>query len=168
MIFWTATPKLWVVSFTIFSPLPLYKAKSWKTQNTVFGYKKWLKFESDRIFWSATPTLWLFSFTIFSQRPLCKAKCWKTQNTVFDYNKWWKNESDRIFWSATPTLWVVSFATFFSKWPEHTSSGGVQWVAIFLMCGVTPSAWNLQYSAHCSWYEQLFELLDHLGFQNVF
>ena len=84
---WSATPTLWLFSFTIFSPRPLCKAKSWKTQNTVFGYKKWLKFESDKIFWSATPTLWLVSFTIFSQRPLCKAKSWKTQNSVFGYKK---------------------------------------------------------------------------------
>ena len=64
-IFWSATPKLWVVSFAIFDSWPFYQAKSWKTQNTVFGYKKGSKIQSDKIFWSATPNLWVVSFATF-------------------------------------------------------------------------------------------------------
>ena len=106
------TPTLWLVSFTIFSQRPFCQAKSWKIKNTVFGYKKRWKIQSDMIFWTATPKLWVVSFTIFSPRPLYKAKSWKTQNTVFGYKKWLKSESDRIFWSTTPILCVVSFTLF--------------------------------------------------------
>ena len=124
MIFWTATPKLWVVSSTIFSPRPLYKAKSWKTQNTVFGYKKWLKFESDRIFWSTTPILWVVSFTTFSRNDFwnklgfpCFAAlfgaifCGKyteiknRENTVLGYKKEWKYLKYNPEWHRTHFQW---------------------------------------------------------------
>ena len=71
VLYHTPRPQHWLVSFTIFSQRPFCQAKSWKTQNTVFGYKKWLNFESDRISWSATPILWVVSavvsFTTFSR-----------------------------------------------------------------------------------------------------
>ena len=67
-IFWCATPILWVVSFASFDLLPFYRAKSWKTQNTVFGYKKGSKIQSDKIFWSATLNLWVVSFATFASK----------------------------------------------------------------------------------------------------
>ena len=36
--------------------------KAEKSQNTFFGYKKWLKFESDDIFKCATQNLYIFNF----------------------------------------------------------------------------------------------------------
>ena len=110
-IFWSATPKLWVVSFAIFDSWSFYQTKSWKTEITVFGYKKGSKIESDKIFWSATPKLWVVSFAIFDSWSFYQAKSWKTEITVFAHKKGSKIESDKIFWSATPKLWVVSFAT---------------------------------------------------------
>ena len=91
------------------------KLKAGKTQNTVFGYKKWSKIQSDKIFWSATCKLWVVSFDIFELWPFYKSKNWKRQNTVFGYKKWSKIQSDKIFSSVNPKLWVVSFATFGSK-----------------------------------------------------
>ena len=57
-----------------------------------------------------------------------------------------------IFWSATLKLWVVSFTSFVWKWPHHTSSGGVPGSLFFLCRGTPPSARNLHFSAHFSWY----------------
>ena len=65
---WSATPKLWVVSFATFDSWPFYQAKSWKTQNTVFGYKKGSKIQSHKIFWSATLNLWVVSFATFASK----------------------------------------------------------------------------------------------------
>ena len=42
-IFWAATNIIWVVSFTDFELWSFCQTKSWKLQNTVFGYKKGLK-----------------------------------------------------------------------------------------------------------------------------
>ena len=42
-IFWAATNIFWVVSFTDFELWSFCQTKSWKLQNTVFGYKKGLK-----------------------------------------------------------------------------------------------------------------------------
>ena len=93
-------------------------------QNTVFGYKKGSKIQSNKIFWSATPILWVVSFATFDPLPFYRTKSWKMQNTVFGYKKGSKIQSDKIFWSATPKLCIVSFATFVSKWPEHWLSLG--------------------------------------------
>ena len=130
MIFLTATPKLWVVSFTVFSLRPLYKAKSWKTQNTDFGYKKWLKFESDRIFWSATPTLWVLSFVTFGSKSfLTKGKnplfCRTFRRIIlgmpclFQLTIIWKRYS--LSWCSifeiNPLFDITNLWLFFGCWP---------------------------------------------------
>ena len=77
----------WVVSFVPFDSWPFYRAKTWKTQNTVFGYKKRSRIESNKIFWVATLALSVVWFVIFDPWPFYQAKSWKTQNTVFGYKK---------------------------------------------------------------------------------
>ena len=44
---------------------PCHQAESWKTQNTVFCYKKESKIQCDKIFWSTTPILWKVKNPLF-------------------------------------------------------------------------------------------------------
>ena len=101
-----------------FCLMTISSSQNLKNIKSSFGFKKVLKFQSDKIFRSATLKLWVFSFATFTSWPPYPARILKTQNTVFGYKKRSKIESQKIFWSATPTLWVVSFATFVS-WPFY-------------------------------------------------
>jgi hypothetical protein len=83
---------------------PLYRVKSWMTQNTVCGCKKRSIIQPNKIFWIVYPYIvcGFIDFAIFESWPFCLTKSWKTQNTVFGYKKSSKIQSDIIFWIVTP------------------------------------------------------------------
>ena len=106
--------------FLSFWLMTTISSKKLKIKNSVFGYKKGSRIQSNELFSSAITKLWVVSFAIFDSWPFYQGKSWKTQNTVFGYKKGSKIESNKIFWSATPKLWVVSFVIF-DLWPLYTA-----------------------------------------------